>query len=438
MSSKIERIRDSLFWAFIVALAIRLLVMAFQYQGALNPARDHWAFGYEMGRIARALLAGRGYSDPLFTESGPTAQVTPLYPFFLTGVFKVFGIYTTSSAIVVLSLQCLFSALTCVPIYFIGRESFGAAVGGWAAWAWAFSPYAIFHSTNMVWDTCLTALLLTCLFLVTLRLQRSGSLVAWAGYGLLWGAAAMSNPAVLSVAPVLCGWACYRLHQQGRAWRTPLMVAGMTLAVVVSPWFARNYCVFHRFIPFRDTFWETLSAGNRMDSLSAGREGVQPATDEHELEEVTRLGETPYVTKKRGLVIEFLRSHPDIFARLTARRIVTFWTGFWRSPQGEIEENFDPDDPFDPFFIILSAAMAILALDGLWRAFKQRAEVAWLYALVLLIFPLLYYVTEVFERYRHSIDPEILVLAIFAIVSWAGNATPKAAGQREMPAVRRL
>jgi 4-amino-4-deoxy-L-arabinose transferase-like glycosyltransferase len=426
MNSKLQRIRDSLLWAFIVALGIRLLVLAFQYQGALNPARDHWAFGYEMGRIARAMLSGRGYADPFFTETGPTAQVTPLYPLVLAAIFKVFGIYTTASAVVILSLNCLFSALTCVPIYFIGHESFGPAVGGWATWAWALFPYAIFHSTNMIWDTCLTTLLLTCLFLATLRLQHPSGMTAWAGYGLLWGIAAMSNPAVLSVLPVLCGWACYRLHRQGHRSLARLALAGLVLAIVVFPWFARNYRTFHRFIPFRDTFWIVFDMGNRMDALSTDRQGNQPASDLHELDQFDRMGEMAYVAKKRDQGIEFIHEHPGMMAWLSVRRIVNFWTGFWSFPSnGTIEERFDPDDPFDPAFIIFCTACTILALAGLWWAFAHRLVTAWLYVLVLLVFPLPYYLTETFERYHHLIGPEIVVLAVYAIVSWSRDPASK-------------
>jgi len=75
-----RRFRGSLLLMVLVALALRLVVVAFEYQGQLNPRRDHWPFGYETGGIARAISTGRGFSDPATVGGGPTAWMTPLYP----------------------------------------------------------------------------------------------------------------------------------------------------------------------------------------------------------------------------------------------------------------------------------------------------------------------------------------------------------------------
>jgi len=41
----------------------------FLYQEQLDPARDHWRFSYENGRLARSIVEGRGFSSPLFEET---------------------------------------------------------------------------------------------------------------------------------------------------------------------------------------------------------------------------------------------------------------------------------------------------------------------------------------------------------------------------------
>src|ERR1700687_363675 len=81
----------------LVALAIRLVVMVFLLPEQLEPQRDHWHFGYEAGRIARSIVQGRSFSSPLFEETGPTAWMTPVYPYLVAAVFKLFGTYTTTS-----------------------------------------------------------------------------------------------------------------------------------------------------------------------------------------------------------------------------------------------------------------------------------------------------------------------------------------------------
>src|SRR5581483_9787242 len=119
-----------------VAFVLRFVVAAFLYKEFVDPYRDFWHFGWETGRIARAIAAGHDFSSPLFGDTGPTAIMTPLYPYLLGGIFKVFGIYSKASAFVILGLNSLFSALTCVPIFFIAENFFGRRIATWSAWVW--------------------------------------------------------------------------------------------------------------------------------------------------------------------------------------------------------------------------------------------------------------------------------------------------------------
>jgi uncharacterized membrane protein len=82
-------------------------------------------------------------SSPFYSPSGPTAWVTPVFPYTLGAVFKVFGTFTLHSSIAIRSLNVLFSALTCYPIILLGTKLFGDTVGAFAGWIWAFLPMAI-------------------------------------------------------------------------------------------------------------------------------------------------------------------------------------------------------------------------------------------------------------------------------------------------------
>src|SRR5690348_12369835 len=234
-----------------VALAVRLAVMVFVYPERLDPARDHWRFGGESGRIARSIVEGKGFSNPYFADTGPTAWLTPVYPYLLAGVFKLFGVYTKASALVILSLNCLFSALTCIPVFFIARKSFGERAAVWSGWAWAFFPLSIYFAADFIWDTTLTTFLLPILFLLVLHLEDAPDLWRWSGFGAFAGFAALVDPIVMSVAPFLGLWAWWRLFRKRQPWLAPGVAAAVAVLVVVSPWFIRNYRAFHAFIPFR-------------------------------------------------------------------------------------------------------------------------------------------------------------------------------------------
>src|ERR1700685_394584 len=113
-----------------------------------------------MGRIGAAIASGRGFSDAFGAPTGPTAWEPPLYPYLTAGVFQVFGIYSRASAFVLLTINSVFSALTCIPIFLIARRIFSEKVAVGAAWAWALLPNVMFWCTRAVWETSLAALLL--------------------------------------------------------------------------------------------------------------------------------------------------------------------------------------------------------------------------------------------------------------------------------------
>jgi 4-amino-4-deoxy-L-arabinose transferase-like glycosyltransferase len=386
--------------------------MAVVYKDQLDPNRGFWLFGYETGKIARSIASGDGFANPLFEKTGPTAWMTPLYPYLVAAVFRLTGVYSKTSAIILLSLNCLFSAFTCVPVFFIARKTFGEKAAVWSAWAWALFPYAIYFSVEWIWETCLTTLLLSLLFLFTLRLEDTTRLRQWLGYGLLWGVTALSNPSVLTLLPIFVVWACYRLRKNGRRWGGQPAVAMLAMIIVVAPWFVRNYRTFHQFIPFRDAFWLVMHVGNNGDTSHWAPDSAHPSTNAMEEQEFNRLGELNYMAEKRREVLQVIRSHPGSYVWLTLRRFIFAWTGFW-----SISRDYLAIEPGDPWNILMTVILLVLMLTGLWRTFRDGNEHAILYASVLVVFPLIYYFSFTQMSYRHPIDPFVAILAAYGAMN---------------------
>ena len=125
----------------VIALAVRLAVVPFVYRDWMDPfVLDHWAFG----RIARSIVLGHGFGSS-FGDTRLSALLPPVYSYLLAGIFKIFGIETRASVLAALSLNSLFSALTCIPVFLFARRAFGERVAKWAGWGWAFSPYGVDH-----------------------------------------------------------------------------------------------------------------------------------------------------------------------------------------------------------------------------------------------------------------------------------------------------
>ena len=416
-----------MFWSpramVVAALALRLLVMGFTYKMQLDPAQDHWTFGWENGRLARSIVNGHGFSSPYPEPSGPTAHMPPVYAYLLAGVFKLFGIYTTSSALVILTLNNLFSSLTCLPIFWIARKVFGLRVAAWAGWTWAFFPYAIFLSNRWIWETILTMLLFSCLVLMTLYIEDSPSLIAWAGYGLLWGFTALSNPATLTCLPFLGAWIWLRHWRRGRNSTGGALAASLMFIMVVVPWIwhtSRNY---GRFVAFRNNFGLEFLAGNLGDGTSPASVDGLPDENPSEMKKVQQMGEPAYLAEKQIEAREWFGQHRLRFAELTLRRILYNWTGFWSfRPLWTLGGTGLPH-------ILTYSLTSVLAMAGLGFAFRGHREGAVPLVILVVCFPLVYYITHLDERYRHPIDPVIVILAVFGAITlrrqWARAAWEK-------------
>jgi hypothetical protein len=397
-------------WAILTALALRLVVVGFVYQDFLVPGRDHWEFGYEMGKIAYSIASGHGFSHPYWVETGPTAMITPVFPYLMSCAFLLFGAYTKAAALAVLSFNSLISALICIPIFFLAQNSFGLRTAIAAAWTWAFFPYAVYFSASSMWYHSLVALLLAVLLLIASYLETRTRLWMWAGFGFLWGFAALTTPVVLAVLPFLGVWLCYRLSQNGKNWRMPALTGTFVLLATVAPWMVRNYRVFHHPVFLKDNFWMEVCIGNLGNAPHWWNDAVHPAGSSQEMADFRQLGELGYMLRERRQGLAFIQSHPGIYLWRSFRRVIYMWTGFW-----SLDKEYLRGEPFDLVNIFFCMTFTVLAMRGLHQAWRSSWSATMPYVLTLLAFPVAYYLTHSEISYRQPIDPELVVLASFGV-----------------------
>lgn len=392
--------------AAAVGLAIRLAVIPFLYHEWMDPfVVEHWAFG----RVAKSILGGHGFGN-VFSDSGPTAVLPPVYAYLLAGIFRVFGDHTATSVITALAINSLFSAATCVPAFLLARQAFGARVAKWACWGWALYPYGIYYGADWAWSTCLVTLELAWLFLWAWRLENSARTRDWLLFGLFGGFAALTEPIVLAVVPLLALWTIYLRYRQHRSWKGPLIAGAAGAILIISPWIIRNYEVFHEFIPIRGGFGLELYIGNNGYSNRWVNSALHPNHNDEELREYERVGEVAYMHHKAEQAKAFIRSHPGWYAWMTLRRIVYMWTGYW-----SLDRSYLKDEPLDPPNIFVDTTMSILALLGLRRVFERDSGLAMRFAIVLFFFPLAYYFSHPETYYFRPVDPLIVVLAAVTV-----------------------
>jgi hypothetical protein len=408
-------------------------------------------FQQETGNIAFALAEGKGFSNVFRTETGPTAWLAPVYPLMVAAIFKVFGVFTARAFFACAALNILFSSAACVPIYFVGKQIGGLGVGAGAAWLWAVFPSGVMMPFEWIWDTSLSALLAVLLLWATLELAETEKWLEWGAYGVLWGLTLMTNPALGTLLPFLLGWVALRGRGENRArWKRAGLALGLAILCCV-PWTIRNYVAFHRFIPVRSNLSFELWLGNNDIFDEHARGGRKSITRTEEARRYAQLGETGYMAEKWELATSFMKTHPGLELRLAGRKFVSFWMG----TEAPIRNFLETDSWLIRGILLSSFLTAVGALGGvvvLWRGEKRitqrrrdrrdgaesventdeteemARQAVFPLAVFPVIFPCLYYLTHADLRYRHPIDPVVLLLTTMALAG-AWDMVARAAGQ---------
>jgi 4-amino-4-deoxy-L-arabinose transferase-like glycosyltransferase len=456
-----------IFWA---GFLLRVLYLTLAHTYRIRPAEDHFQFGWEAGRIARALVAGYGYSDPFanvwLAHTGPTAWLPPLYPLLLAAIFKIFGVYTLKSAWVLFTVQSTFSAATALATYEIAARILDRRVALSSAWIWALYPAAMQYAVRWPWEMTITTALFTFTLALALRMRRigsrqsegtgnreqgterqsqerrntelgTGSTIAagplipvpcslfparWLLFGLLWGLIALSNSTLLIFLPICGLWimlpalrknsgAPFMSHRRSGIAK---MLIGPALAALVflaciAPWTIRNQRVFHSFIPLRGNFGAELYMGNGPGAEGLLMEYYHPFQDPAQLRAYAQLGEVRYVARQGAAAKAVIAADPAHFAADIARRVYFFWTGV-PHPADEAWYN-EAGRTLNFGFISLAG------LFGLALALRRRVPAAGLFAWAFLLLPIPYYLVTVHARFRHPLEPLICILGVYLFQS---------------------
>ncbi len=400
----------------LLAAAALRVGFAWDYQRHLSHrALGSIPFLFESGNIAASLASGHGFGSPFRVDTGPTAWMTPLYPVLLSWIMRIFGIYTFASWVAAVTMNICFSTAACLPVYLVGKRLGGRGAGLLAASLWAVFPNAILLSFQSLWDTSLSALLGITVVWATLRVPDSKRRAEWALYGLLWGVALMANAALLSLLPFCLGWAAWRV----RRFAGPL-IAAATVLLCCLPWTVRNYAVFHAFVPLRSVLGLQLWVGNNADAKVVWLGEQHPIHDNAEREKYVRMGEIAYMREKKDNALAYIFSHPAREARLIAGRFVMFWSGGSPGPWDDFRHNHSL---WFRYVLIFNLCLAAGAAAGIVLLSMGRNRYALPLAAGPLVFPCAYYMTLSLPRYRHPIDPTLIVLLAFAIWRYLPNAS---------------
>ncbi len=418
-----------MFW---VGLAVRVLYITLAHSYHFRTFQDHFQFGWEVGRIARALVTGYGYADPFTGHTGPTAWSPPLYPLLLAAVFKLCGIYTPLSAWAILVVNSLFSAAIAPAVYEIAARCFDSrstnpirSVALWSGWLWALYPAASQYAVHWVWETSVTACLFAWTLVIALRIRNIGSATEaprnttalWSIFGVLLGMIFLSNPTLVLFLPICGLWMLYGSSNPSRTLAQAALAGALFLACV-TPWVYRNWTAFHTFIPSRGNLGAEL-----YQSMLLEHEGfpwgitVSFVENDPEYLSYKSLGEVAYVQQKNELAHTLIHEHPDRFAAYALKRVYFYWVGVPHPIEKGLNGWF-VEIVREMNFCILSLA----GLMGLILSLHRRLPAAGLFAWAFLLLPIPYYFITSGARFRHPLEPLICIFAVYLFQSTTTKA----------------
>jgi 4-amino-4-deoxy-L-arabinose transferase-like glycosyltransferase len=396
-------------WAlglFLLALAIGLL-MTFGLFSSQNFVRDV-ADPYNFGEMGKSVARGDG-----FTGFGTLLKRrAPLYPLMIGGAYFVFGEHPT----VVLLIQCLLFAGTCLLTFDMGRRAFNLRTGLIAGVVCALHPLMLRYVGDLHLETLLT-FLFTLTVWCTLRFYLDPTVGRGIALGAAGAAAALTKAVVMLYPALFVGtWLALRwLRRRPVSQPGPSVAAiaaiAVTMLIIILPWTVRNYRASGKFVlistGFNDAFLrgyvfsksdyallrkspyvEGENETNAWFRSLAHAAGTEYEKDDYETEQI--LG--------RELRVK-LRNEPGAFVRKVAVGLFTFW--------------YEMTSLTNSLMVgVFALAAWAFAAVGARRAWNEDRPL-WLFLLPAIHLNLLLALLLALGRYSAPVIPALLVASAF-------------------------
>lgn len=369
-------------------------------------------------------------ADAFRPDSGPTAHVGALPPIIPGLVFRLFGVDSPTTAVVLTILSALVVVATALVLSRVfAKLGTPAPVRGAAVLLICLMPLHIeLESRSLrIYENGYAALALALLLLAVVRLDRGRAI----GVRDMLGLSAFTALIVaLSPAVGFCAIAMLGLLALRQlAWSGRLAAAGVLAVVLVAtslPWALRNQAALGEKVWTRSNFGLEFALGTH----PAAVDPVDPAATylarlaeihPHGSESPYRAmqaagGELPYAHRLGDATWHWVAAHPAEAATIWLRHLREFFF-----PPPWLWHHTALPDATMPVRIIVVDVIAALALVGLFGALARRQ---WLFLYLIppvLLLPLPYLLTQPLVRYRYVIASLLIFLAADCVARLTGR-----------------
>lgn len=298
--------------SLVVLLALVPRLWLWANQGAAGVVAPGDEDEYYRGAIH--LLLDGSYDD------GGQWLRPPMTSVFLAGVFALVGVNLPLAMLV----QCCVSAATLLLLAHTARSLFASRRAGVAAALMGalFLPYASYASQLLSETLYIFMVALALLLFEQARRHALGWRWLLAG-GVAWGLAALTRPVGVYALPLIIIWVARAARGEQQQWqhwlrgattRAAAVLLGFVL--VVAPWTARNYMVYHHLVLVDTNGGVTFWLGNLLEPGERELQGVWNRT-------IPNSAERQQVALARAL--ENIRREPLTFLARLRYKTVSLW-----------------------------------------------------------------------------------------------------------------
>lgn len=364
----------------------------------------------EYDLIARNLLEGRGFSYPhlnitYYSYIAPLPAWTSAASYWLSG-----------SLAVAMLLQIVAGTLLAVVTAMIAGRLFGTWAAALAAGLLvALHPGLVVYSAVKMHSLALDALFFTAALFQSFRVSERPTIRRAIGLGVIVGIGALSRATILVLLPISVIWLLViALRPSPRTALKCGVIAAVSAAAIIAPWTIRNSLLHRQFVPILTTDTEVFWRGNNPYASGSAYIDAEhtvlsalPADERRDLE--SQPDELAQAQWFKSRAMQFIRTHPTAFVRLTLTKFRDFW---WFSDQRGLLYPRAWLDLYRAYYV----AVLLLAFVGLWQLVSRRrphpaVSSGVLLALFLLAISVLQSLYYVEGRHRWAIEPMILALS---------------------------
>ncbi|MDD4953553.1 MAG: glycosyltransferase family 39 protein [Candidatus Omnitrophica bacterium] len=407
-----SNINNTFLWAlliFTLSLALGVSYVLFSPQSKLSPdAQEYDTLGWSLSR-----------SDGYQIEPGePDLTREPLYPFFLSIFYSLFG----HNYFIVRVAQAAINALTCVLILLIGRRVFGHKAGLISALIASAYPAFIAYTGYILTENIFTFLLILAVFLLILGLERD-KLKLFVGSGLAMGLAMLCK-AVLLFFPLFISLLFILRYRKNKKIILHILAMFIAAYAVVLPWTMRNYKVSGALVPVRTGSGFNLWLGSYLPWGGENKAGGQNGYPEIRMkfigaEPLKSLvwGLSPIAADKVLLTesMKNIKQDPLGYIKLCAGRTIKLWI----HPIGE-ELIKNKSVLLARMLVIFHYAVLLFFIIGFLLSFTGiKADPLLVLSGAIFYFTAIYSIAYAHPRYQFPVLAPVLLFAVYGFISTA-------------------